>query len=232
MSAHERLASVLVEWNNGLVQRYEGPRNPIRSLDGVQWHDHLVEMWPSIRSEWDSFADAGGRVPMLRDVIAEDIGIENGWRIGLFLNNQAAVPAVAALFPVTSAAVGMVPGARSAMFSLLDPGAEFIPHEGANAGVLRYHLGIDCGDDAALKVDDVVIEFEDRHGVLFDDTVTHSAWNHGPRPRVTLFIELDRSLPRFAAMRNRAVQRFLSGTPRHRLATSRAEKWHTMLNSK
>ena len=39
------------------------------------------------------------------------------------------------------------------LWSVLDPGSELPEHVGPNAGVLRYHLGVRCGQDAALAVE-------------------------------------------------------------------------------
>ena len=97
--------------------------------------------------------------------------------------------------------------------------------------MLRYHLGVRCGEDSALRVGSTVVPFRDREGVLFDDTVPHEAWNRGDEPRVTLFCEVLRPLPRGRAAANRLVQRIISLDPRYRRAPSRAARLHDELNS-
>ena len=92
--------------------------------------------------------------------------------------------------------------------------------------MLRYHLGVRCGDEAALRIGDLVVPYRDGEAVLFDDTVPHSAWNRGPLRRVTLFGEVERPLPATARWANRAVQSLIALDPRYRDAPARAIEWH------
>lgn len=226
----ERAADSVVGWNNRRILRAEVGRDPMRSVERLRWHLQLVDAWPEIRAEWDAFVDASQRLPLLRDVVGQDLGNTGEWFAGVFLSGGVPVPTMARWFPRTLAAVSAVPGLRYAMWSVLGPGTELAVHTGLNAGVLRYHLGIDCGHDAALRIGEHEYPYLDGEGILFDDMAEHTAWNRGPTPRVTLFLELDRGLPRVASWRNRVVQRVIATTPGYRHVPDRAEKWHSLLN--
>lgn len=204
--------------------------NP-RSLVGVAWHAVLVDATPAIRAEWSAFEQRGGALPLIEDLIDEHQGNEGPWRAGLLFHGGRRVEPLAASFPATMDAIASVPGLRSVLWSVLGPGTELPVHSGPNAGILRYHLGVSCGDGAALDVDGVVVPYRNGEGVLFDDTVPHSAWNRGTRRRVTLFCELERPVASLRLrLSNRMVQRLIALDPRYRRAPQRAAEWHAALN--
>lgn len=230
-----RLLGPLVAANNARVRLHAADReapNP-RPLDGVAWNRALEAAWEPVRAEWDRFVAGGGRLPRIDDLIDEDQGNEGTWRAGLLVSRGKPVAALADHFPRTLATLAPVPGLWSALWSVLEPGAELPPHVGPNAGMLRYHLGVDCGADAALAVGDVTVAYRDGHGILFDDTDLHAAWNRGPRPRTTLFLEVLRPTPGPAGIANRAVQELLALDPRYRRAPARAAQWrYTLLGDR
>ncbi len=226
----EAAAGALVRRNNELVRRAEGPLLNPRPLGGVAWHERLVARSPEIRAEWDRFVDAGGRLPLLDDLLGEPQGASEPWRAGLLVSRGRAVPELARRFPVTVAAALEVPGIRSALWSVLAPGAELHEHRGPNAGVLRYHLGVVSTGGAALQVGSHVVPYVEGEGILFDDTEPHAAWNRGAEDRVTLFLEVLRPLGPARGAVNAAVQALLSLDRRYRLAPRRAAEWDAALN--
>ena len=232
MGRAEAVLGRVVTANNARVRQSALDRdepNP-RDLTGVAWSDALIAAHASMLVEWGAFTMAGGELPHISDVIGEDQGNQGSWRAGLLVSRGRPIPGLADRFPATLAAVAAVPGLWSALWSVLEQGAELPTHSGPNAGMLRYHLGVDCGPDSALVVDGVETRYQDGVGILFDDTAPHGAWNHGPRRRVTLFCELLRPLPTGAGLANRAVQSLLALDPRYRKAPGRALEWDRALN--
>lgn len=216
--------------SNRLLQARDAVVENPRPLDVVDWDVRLRAAWPEIRAEWDRFVAAGGRLPRIEEVLDEPQGNSGAWRAGLLISAGRPVGGPARHFPATVGALGHVPGLRSALWSVLGPGAELPEHCGPNAGVLRYHLGVDCGDDAALRVGDRVVPYRDGHSVLFDDTFPHAAWNHGTHDRVTLFCDMVRPVPAPWSQWNQLVQGLLGADPRYRLAPARAATWDAALN--
>ncbi len=206
-----------------------GAPNP-RLLDGVAWHERLVAGFDEVRAEWDAFSGAGGRLPLLDDLIHEEQGSTEPWRAGLLVADGRPVPRLADRFPRTTALALSVPGVRSALWSVLTPGAELPEHVGSNAGVLRYHLGVVCPHGAGLRVGDRAVPYREREGILFDDTAPHSAWNRSAHDRVTLFLELRRPLRGTRDLRNRWTQALIGRDRRYQGAAARATEWDLALN--
>jgi ornithine lipid ester-linked acyl 2-hydroxylase len=226
----ERFLSSILDSNNRRVRSSSRlPANPVPTED-LSWHELLLGSYPAIRSEWDQFVSSGGRLPLIEDVVMEHQGNDGAWRAGLLVSRGKPCLPLASLFPETMGALRRIPGLRSALWSLMDSGVELPEHSGPNAGVLRYHLGVACGDASALRIGEVEIAHRDRFGILFDDTVPHAAWNRGAGPRVTLFCEVYRPLPAPQSWVNRAVQALLGLDPRYRRAPRRAAEWHHALN--
>lgn len=227
MSTAETVMGAVLAKNNDLVRRHAADRfdpNP-RRIDECGWHRSLAKAYPAIRDEWDAFEAAQRALPLIEDLIDEHQGNIGEWRAGLLVSRGRPATALATSFPATLAALAEVPGLWSALWSVLEPGAEIPDHVGPNAGVLRYHLGIDCGDDAALLIGSDLHPYRDGQGILFDDTQPHAAWNHGPRRRVTLFLEVIRPVNGPARLANAGFQRLLAADPRYRRAPGRADAW-------
>lgn len=223
------LAAVLDANNERMRADSAGAENPF-DLRNEPWHARLVDRTDPITQEWAAATGRGLRLPRIGDVLREDQGQIGTWRIGLLVANGAPVDPLAQLFPRTVEALAEIPRLRSALWSVLEPGTELPEHRGPNAGVLRYHLGIRCGEQAALRVGRRVVPFRDGEGVLFDDTEPHAAWNRGTDDRVTIFCELDRDVSGPPGIANRLVQRMLALDPRYRRAPARAAAWHLALN--
>lgn len=226
MGRAEQLLGRIVSANNARMAAKALDRdapNP-RDLGDVAWHRALVAAQPELRAEWDRFVADGPGLPRIEELIDEHQGNEGDWRAGLLVSRGRPVAALADHFPRTQAALAEVPGIWSGLWSVLDPGAELPEHVGPNRGVLRYHLGIDCGEQAALRIGDEVHPYRDGEGILFDDTEPHAAWNRGPTRRVTLFLELLRPAPSATHLANRGVQRLLALDPRYREAPRRADE--------
>ena len=230
MASRDALLGAVVRWNNDRVARREGDLPNPRDLTGVPWNDALVAAHPTIAREWTTFEATGGRLPLIEDLIDEHQGNEGPWRAGLLVSRGRPCHPLARRFPATMAALGAVPSLRSALWSVLEPGTRLHEHAGPNGGVLRYHLGVSCGEGAALRVGPTEIPYRDGVGILFDDTAPHAAWNAGSSRRVTLFCEIDRSPGGWSTISNRSVQALLGLDPRFRRAPRRAAEWYVALD--
>lgn len=231
MTATDRFLAAALDKNNERVRAATTATNNPVDLSTVEWHHEMVGAWPAMRHEWSTAVDGGMRLPRIGDVLSEDQGQLGTWRVGVLVADGRTVEPLASLFPETVVSLRRIPGLRSALWSVLEPGTELPEHRGPNAGVLRYHLGVRCGTGAALRVGRHVVPFVDGRGVLFDDTELHAAWNRGAEDRVTLFCELDRPLPMRVRLPNLILRRVISWDPRYRAAPRRASAWHRALNS-
>lgn len=202
--------------------------NP-RVTENLDWDRYLRSRWIDISAEWHTFRDSGGRLPNMEWLVGQWLGNSGTWQGGVLLSSGRQAALLSRHFPVTMEALARIPGLRSALWSVLSPGASIPEHQGPNPGVLRLHLGVDCPADAALELESRVLPYRNGETVLFDDTAPHAAWNQSDRERVTLFCELLRPLPQPWHQLNRFSQDLLSLTPRLR-EKQRPDAWHIALN--
>lgn len=223
------LGRALARNNAAVLSADLGRPNP-RDVASVPWVADMERSWDVIRQEWDAFVTAGNRVPLIEDVLVESQGNSGSWRAALLVAKGRPAGPFVESFPGTIAALESIPGLRSALFSYMEPGCELPEHVGPNAGVLRYHLGVVCPPGSALDIDGTIVEYRERHSILFDDTVPHSAWNRSDSMRVTLFCELDRPLDGPLRLANSLVQSLIMLDSRYRGAVRRSFEWNRALN--
>lgn len=141
-------------------------------------------------------------------------------KAGRFIDENCAV------CPETARLVRRIPRVYTAFFSVLDPHQHVRPHWGYYKGFLRYHLGLVIPSDNAdrtcfLRVNDneqdnalrdlALIERGEKYywregeGVMFDDTFLHDAANNSDQPRVVLWLDIARQMPRSLDALNRAA---------------------------
>ncbi|MEU6021840.1 aspartyl/asparaginyl beta-hydroxylase domain-containing protein [Micromonospora sp. NPDC047134] len=80
----------------------------------------------------------------------------------------------------------------AAGFSRMAPGTHIKPHQGWVTTVYRAHLGLVVPPDCALRVGEETRQWREGETVVFDDTVTHEAWNYGNRDRIVLLFDFVR----------------------------------------
>lgn len=113
------------------------------------------------------------------------------WNVyGLYNIDGKIIPEHARECPKTAAAVERIPGMRTAGFSMLAAGCTIKPHVGYTDAVLRCHLGLIIPEgDCALRVGDTVHRWEQGKAFVFDDRVTHEAWNRTDGSRYILLVD-------------------------------------------
>ena len=93
-------------------------------------------------------------------------------------------------FPLTNKLVRQVPGVYIAGFSILEPKTRIYPHTGYTGAVLRSHLGLICPKEGAyLEVDGERMTWEPGKMFVFDDMITHNAYNGSDEERVILMVD-------------------------------------------
>jgi ornithine lipid ester-linked acyl 2-hydroxylase len=145
-----------------------------------------------------------------RDILAEYRGVQGelerymdwnlappGWDVyGLFdFPSREPIPDHIAKCPLTAKLLDRyLPGHGTAGFSVLAPGLEIEPHEGAQSVFLRAHLGLSIPEgDCGLRVQLAQRRWTEGAWIVFDDRLEHCAWNRTQSPRVVLLVDI---LPR------------------------------------
>jgi beta-hydroxylase len=103
--------------------------------------------------------------------------------------------AAAKLCPKTCATLDSIPAIRSALFTVLPPGARIGRHHDPIASSLRYHLGLltPNSEKCALTLDGIEYPWFDGEELLFDQSYLHSAVNHTEILRVILFCDVEKT---------------------------------------
>ena len=131
-------------------------------------------------------------------------------------DGRAGEPEAIAQCPETWRILQKIPGMKSAMFSIFEPGKHLPPHRGPYNGVLRFHLGLvvpDQPDKIGIRIDKEVCHWKEGEALIFDDAYEHEAWNHSDSVRVVLFVDFEKPLTFPANLTNKAVLNLAVFTP-------------------
>lgn len=105
-------------------------------------------------------------------------------------------------FPKTWKLVKKIPGLKSAMFSVLEPGKIIPSHRGIYEGCLRYHLGIRIPRDDSkcfIQIENFKYHWRLGEDIMFDDNFVHFAQNLSSETRVILFLDIEKKYENFFA---------------------------------
>ena len=159
--------------------------------------DKIRANYPVIRSEAKVLLDTGvfQRPPAI-DEPGYNTFEKGGWRLYplKWYTKECGRSAVNAC-PQTCAILDSIPTIRSAMFTVLPPGARLGRHHDPIASSLRYHLGLltPNSEKCALTLDGVDYPWLDGEELLFDQTYLHSAVNRTETIRIILFCDVEKT---------------------------------------
>lgn len=153
------------------------------------WEDILNEYKTALTIDTNSGITSNGLVWPWPD---RDL-YNKGWKtIGLIYKGRDDyhyTKQVRELFPLTNSLVKSIPGVYIAGFSILEPKTRIYPHTGYTGEVLRSHLGLITPKGAWIEVAGEKVEWEAGKMFVFDDTVTHNAYNGSDEERVILMLD-------------------------------------------
>jgi ornithine lipid ester-linked acyl 2-hydroxylase len=194
----------IVAWAERLNLKYSKVGNPpVYDLATFPWVAEIEEEWRLIRAELDRVLVRQAELPNFQDISSDvkTITTDNHWKtfflIGFGVKSERNIQQC----PQTWRIVQKIPGLKTAMFSIFEPGKHLPPHRGPYNGVLRLHLGLivpEPHDKLAIRVDKQVCHWEEGRALVFDDAYEHEAWNHTDKTRVVLFVDFVKPL-RFPA---------------------------------
>ena len=161
------------------------------------WMSQLESEWEAIRDEALAVLKHRDGIPPLAEISPDHKGLDNQnkWRSYFLWGYGFRVDKNCERCPATSDALKAVPGLRTAMFSIHDPGMAIPPHKGVTAGMCVFHLGLKVPKDTvncAIRVSDEMVHWQDGKAFVFDDTKEHETWNRTEDERVILLVQFDR----------------------------------------
>lgn len=211
--AMTRLFMAIVAWAERLNLKYARFGNPcVYDLAAFPWAAAIEREWREIRTELDRVLVRKAELPDVHEITADAAAISRdaGWKIFPLLAYGIRSQPNIDLCPRTWRAVQAIPGLKTAMFSVLEPGKRIPPHRGPYNGVLRLHLGLivpEPRERLGIRVGAERRQWSEGRALIFDDAYEHEAWNETEGVRVVLFIDFEKPL-RFPA---NALNRLLLG---------------------
>ena len=199
--------SLLTRFFMAIVARAESLNLKFARLGNPPVYDNRVFPWiaeiesaaPRIRAELDRVLVRKADLPNFQDISTDvkTISTDQGWKTFFLLAFGIKSEQNIAQCPETWSAVQAIPGLKTAMFSIFEPGKHLPPHRGPYNGVLRLHLGLivpEPRDQIAIRVKDQICHWSEGRVLIFDDAYEHEAWNHSDKTRVVLFVDFVKPL--------------------------------------
>jgi aspartyl/asparaginyl beta-hydroxylase (cupin superfamily) len=121
----------------------------------------------------------------------------NGWDVAPMMINYKKDERRCVKVPFLMSLVNQIPGLITVSFSMLKPGTWIVPHKGYEnyaTVLLRYHQGLVIPKgDLGIRVDKKIKCWEEGKSFIFDDSLTHEAWNFSDKDRYVLIIDFART---------------------------------------
>ena len=229
-----RVVQKLVDEAESLNLKYSAVGNPpVFPTDTFPWAREIEAEWRLIRAELDRVLVRKGDLPAFHEISNEvrSISADRDWKTfflcGYGIRSEAAIREC----PETWRLLQKIPGLKSAMFSIFEPGKHLPPHRGPYNGVLRFHLGLIVPDDPdriGMRVHDQLCHWKEGEALIFDDAFEHEAWNHSDKVRVVLFVDFEKPTRLPARLTNRAVLNLAVFTPFIREGYKAHKVWEKM----
>ncbi len=214
-----RTVQRLVDGAERLNLEYSAVGNPpVYATDAFPWAREIEKEWRPIRAELDRILVRKDGLPAFHEISSEvrSISADRDWKTFLICGYGLASQEAVRQCPETWRILQKIPGLKSAMFSIFEPGKHLPPHRGPYNGVLRFHLGLivpDEPDKIGIRVADRICHWQEGKALIFDDAYEHEAWNHSDKVRVVLFVDFEKPTRFPASLTNKAVLKMAVFTP-------------------
>ncbi|WP_279481979.1 aspartyl/asparaginyl beta-hydroxylase domain-containing protein [Aureimonas sp. SK2] len=229
-----RVVQGLVDKAEALNLRFaENGNPPVYPTDDFPWARAVEAEWRLIREELDRVLVRKGDLPAFHEISSEvrSISSDQNWKTfflcGYGIKSEEAIRQC----PETWRILQKIPGLKSAMFSIFEPGKHLPPHRGPYNGVLRFHLGLLVPDEPekiGIRIADETRHWREGEALIFDDAYEHEAWNHSDAVRVVLFVDFEKPLRFPASVTNKAVLNLAVFTPFIREGYKAHKAWEKM----
>ena len=194
------------------------------------WAAEMEREWRTIRGELDRLLLRKDELPTVQDLTVDATAItrDAGWKIFVLVAYGIRSAPNVALCPETWRIVRKIPGLKTAMFSIFEPGKRLPPHRGPYNGVLRLHLGLLVPEPRAcqgIRIGSEVRRWQEGRVLIFDDAYEHEAWNETGDARVVLFVDIAKPLRFPANLLNGVLLRLAPFTPYLREGNQNLRRW-------
>jgi beta-hydroxylase len=190
----------VVAWAETLNLKHAVHGNPpVYDTAIFPWARAIEDAYPDIRRELEQVLKRKSELPNFQDIASDvkTITDDDNWKTFFLAGFGKPSQKNIALCPKTWEAVKNIPGLKTAMFSIFEPGKHLPAHRGPYNGVLRLHLGLivpEPRNKIAIRVEDKICHWDEGKVLIFDDAYEHEAWNHSDKTRVVLFVDFVKPL--------------------------------------
>jgi aspartyl/asparaginyl beta-hydroxylase (cupin superfamily) len=226
-----RFFMAVAEFAERLNLRYAKLGNPcVYDNADFAWAAEIEREWRLIRQELDRVLPRTDELPNIQEITADAASItrDSGWKIFLLIAYGIKSKPNIELCPETWRIVQKIPGLKTAMFSVFQPGKRLPPHRGPYNGVLRLHLGLlvpEHDGNLGIRIGSEVQRWKEGNVLIFDDAFEHEAWNETGRPRVVLFVDFEKPLRFPANVVNHVLLKLAVLTPYLREGNDNLRHW-------
>jgi aspartyl/asparaginyl beta-hydroxylase (cupin superfamily) len=221
----------IVAWAERLNCKYSKlEERRVYDNSSFPWSQELEREWRLIRSELENVLLRKNDLPNMQDIAPDAASItkDPGWKVFLLVAYGVKSKPNIGMCPDTWRIVNKIPGLKTAMFSILEPGKRLPPHRGPYNGVLRLHLGLivpAAGEDLAMRVGTELYHWQEGRALIFDDAYEHEVWNDTGCARVVLFVDFIKPLKFPACWLNHVLLKLAVFTPYIREAHENLRNW-------
>ena len=203
---------------------------PVYDASVFPWAEAVARAAPAMRQELQRVLQRKSELPNFHDIASDvkAISDDENWKTYFLLAFGERSERNIAACPQTWAAVSQIPGLKTAMFSIFEPGKHLKPHRGPYNGVLRLHVGLivpELSERLAIRVHDRICHWQEGQALIFDDAYEHEAWNHTGRTRVVLFCDFVKPLGFPANLVNWLLLNLALFTPFIREGLDKHKQW-------
>jgi beta-hydroxylase len=201
------------------------------------WVAGIEREWQAIRSELDSVLTRKDELPDFHEIAADisSISRDPGWKTFLLAGYGLKSERNIALCPKTWRTLQKIPGLKTAMFSIFEPGKHLPAHRGPYNGLLRLHLGLivpEPRDRVAIRIGERICHWEEGRAIIFDDAYEHEAWNRTDKVRAVLFVDFVKPLRFPANVLNWLILNIAVFTPYVREGHENHRRWERSFHRK
>jgi beta-hydroxylase len=185
--------------------------NPMVYDEGTfPWEMALEKAAPVILAELTALLERQAELPSFRQIVKDvDVAVHDElWKTFILCGYGVKSKRNIQACPRTWEAVKAIPGLKTVMFSIMEPGTHLAPHRGPYNGVLRAHLGLiipEPSEQVAIRVGRTICHWRTGKVIIFDDAYEHEAWNLTDATRVVLFLDFVKPLRFPASVANWAL---------------------------
>jgi beta-hydroxylase len=131
--------------------------------------------------------------PIKHDLFFRNLA-DDGWKRFYIKWYGPPDPLALKVCPQTVKLLESMPEVHLGMFSILMPGSKIPLHHGPARMCLRYHLGILTPEheDCNIQIGGHKYIWKNGEDVIFDDTFFHEVVNNTNKPRIILFLDIER----------------------------------------